>query len=78
MKKPDPENLTEVQRENLVNALVDDWLSTLRSDATSMDFYIREWLTEGRIGYFMHDDEELVDLAEGVGIFDEETEDEKA
>lgn len=36
-----------------------------------MEFYIREWLTEGRIGYFAHADEELVDLADDAGIFDD-------
>lgn len=76
MKRPELP-LTEEQRGNVINLLVDDWLNTIATDRAG-EVYIREWLTSGRIGYNEHDDQELIDLAEDAGLFDEETEDDEA
>lgn len=57
-------------RQTVINPLVDDWLGTLDCDPTTREFYIREWLTEGRIGYNEHDDQELLDLANDADLFD--------
>lgn len=65
-------HITATQRQNLIGALVDDWLCTLRSDYGAMDPYIRDWLTDGRVGYAEMLNDELISLAEDADLDIEE------
>lgn len=62
------EELTVPQRENLMNALVEDRLADMQNDPASYDFYIREWLIEGHVGYADMTDMDMSDLAESRGL----------
>lgn len=70
MKKPQLP-MCAVEREQVIDLLVDDWFDSLSSNLGAMNEFIREALTVGRVGYFNHEDQELVDLASAAELFDE-------
>lgn len=74
MQKPETTLLTDEQREIVIQLLVDDWFNSFAGSYNAMSDFIHDALTVGRVGYYDHEDWELIDLADEAELFDEQGE----